>query len=303
MKEIIYNEITTNRLDTFLKEKLNLSRNVITTMIKDKKILVNGKNTKTGYSLKNGDSISINDEKEDKNNKSLKENKIDLDIVYEDEYLMIVNKPSGLIVHPTNYSEEVTLAGGIKYYFKNKNINFKDDDYRWGICHRLDKDTSGLIIVAKSTTYQEILQEKIKNNEIKREYLGIIFGKLKYKKMKIDAPLKRNPNGKINMEVSQDNDAKDAITYIEEIERLKSSSLVKFSIETGRTHQIRVHCKYIGNPIINDPLYGNAKPFSKYNQYLQAYKINFISPFDKKVINIELEMPREFKEYIYKNKE
>lgn len=299
MRKIIFNNAQPERLDLFLKNELDISRSKITSMIKNNIIRVNDKKVKNGFVLKNNDVISIDKIKEN-NSESLKETNIDLNICYEDEYFIIVNKPSGLIVHPTMFSEDDTLSGAIKKYFKSKNIHFPDDDYRWGVCHRLDKDTSGLIIVAKSLENQKILQDMIKNNKIKREYIGLVQGKLEAKKMKIDAPLKRNSQGKLNMEISQDKDALDAITYIEEIEKFKSFTLVKFILETGRTHQIRVHCKYINNPIINDPLYGNKKTISNYNQYLHAYRLSFIHPWTKNNVYIELEIPSEFKEYIKK---
>lgn len=298
MKTIVFSENNQERLDVYLAKELSISRSKVSSMIKNNMILVNNEKVKSGFTLKKDDEIVINES--DEKIFPLKECNVKLDICYEDDYLIIVNKPSGLIVHPTSYSEEETLSGGIKKYFKSKNINFPENDYRWGVCHRLDKDTSGLIIVAKSIQIQNKIQDMIKNNIIKREYIGLIFGKLQAKKMKINAPLKRNGQGKINMEVSQDSDSLDSITHIEEIQRFKSFSLVKFILETGRTHQIRVHCKYIKNPIINDPLYGNSKTFSNYNQYLHAYKISFIHPITSKNIIIELDMPNEFKEYIKK---
>ncbi len=300
MKKIIFNNDESKRLDVFLTNELKLSRNKITSMIKLKKIKVNDKDVKNGFALKKSDVITIDEVSQEESNYILKECVLNLEICYEDDYLMIVNKPSGLIVHPTSFIEDDTLSGAVKKYFKSKNINFPEDDYRWGVCHRLDKDTSGLIVVAKSIDIQQKIQEMIKNNKVKREYIGLIFGKLKAKKIKIDAPIKRNQQGKINMDVSQDKDALDAVTYVEEIEKFKSFSLVKFTLETGRTHQIRVHSKYINNPIINDPLYGNKKTVSSYNQYLHAYRITFLHPITNENIFIELKMPTEFSEYIKK---
>ncbi len=304
-KSIIYknnNDNDKKRLDIFLANELNISRSKINTMIKDKLISVNDKFVKSGYILFNDDEIKIIENDDKKNNEILKAINHDLDIRYEDEYLMIVNKPNDLLVHPTSFNEEETLASYIKHYFISKNIKFNNDDYRWGICHRLDKNTTGLILIAKNYEIQEQLQKDIKENKIKREYIGIIKNKLPSKKIKIDVPIIRSKKDRLYMETSNSFDAKNAITYMEVIDEYDNFSIIKYRLETGRTHQIRVHAKYIKCPILNDPLYGNEKIFSNYHQYLHAYKIGFTHPITKKYVEFATELPNEFSEYISKNK-
>ncbi len=291
------------RLDHYLVNELSLSRTKITNMINDGKIYVNDCHVKTGYILLDGDEIIINDKNKEKINQVLKAIDYPLDIAYEDEYLMIINKKSGLLVHPTTYNEEITLASYIKAYLQKQNIQFDSNDLRWGICHRLDKDTTGLLIVAKNYDIQNKLQEAIKNKIIKREYIGLVKGKLDTKKMKIDVPIKRGTKGKLYMEASTTFDAKEAVTYLDVIQEYETFSKVKFSLETGRTHQIRVHCKYINHPLINDPIYSNEAAFSKYGQYLHAYKIAFNHPITNKYIEVISNLPEEFDTYIKKHKE
>ncbi len=303
MKIKYQNNDKKERLDHFLVNELNLSRTKITNLINDGLVLVNNNKVKTGYILLLNDEITINQEEQSSKSNELKPIDFPLDIAYEDEYLMIINKPNNLLVHPTTFDEEKTLANYVKAYFIKQGIKFNDDDLRWGICHRLDKDTTGLLIVAKNYEIQDKIQEAIKNKTIKREYIGLVKGKLESKKMKIDIPMKRGSKGRIYMETSTDFDAKEAITYLDVIDEYETFSKIKFRLETGRTHQIRVHCKYINNPIINDPMYSNEKPFSKFGQYLHAYRIAFSHPITNKYIEVESELPKEFEEYIKNSKE
>ncbi len=303
MKLIYHNIDTKERLDHFLVSTLNCSRSKVTVLIKTNSILVNGVSVKPGFILSINDEIEIIDDNKETEPNEIPAIAYPLDILYEDEYLMVINKPNNVLVHPTTYNEEQTLASYIKYYFLSKGIKFNQDDLRWGICHRLDKDTTGCLLVAKDCDIQEKLQREIQNKNVKREYIGLVKGNLESKKMKIDVPMKRGTKGSLYMETSTDHDAKEAITYLDALEEYSNFSKIKFRLETGRTHQIRVHCKYINHPIINDPMYSNESPFSKFNQYLHASKIAFIHPITNKYVEVESKLPQEFEEYIAKNKD
>ena len=299
MKKIINKSINEGRIDKFLVSELKISRNKVLSLIKDLRVQINGEWVqKPGQLLFLDDVVTIYNVE---TINVMKPIKMELDIVYEDDNYLIVNKPSGLLVHSSSFNEENTLAAGIKYYFQSKNIKFPDDDYRWGICHRLDKDTSGLLIVAKNPKVQNILMDLIKNKSDKREYIAIINKTLEANKMKIDVPIKRNMKGKLKMVPSNDFDAKDAITFVEKIIDYDNFSLIRCILETGRTHQIRVHMHYLKRPIVNDPLYGNNKIYNKYGQYLYASKIEFEDPFTKQWKSFKAPLPVEFENFIRDN--
>lgn len=300
MKKIINKKFNEERVDKFLVSELKISRNKALSLIKNLRVKINDE-----WAQKPGQLLFLNDTVTIYNIETIdvmKPIKMKLDIIYEDDNYLVINKPSGLLVHSSSFNEENTLAAGIKYYFQNKGIQFPDDDYRWGICHRLDKDTSGLLIVAKNLEVQKILMELIKNKNIKREYIAIINKTLETNKMKIDVPIKRNKKGKLKMVPSNDFDAKDAITFIEKIIDYDNFSLVRCILETGRTHQIRVHLKYLKKPIVNDPLYGNNKIYNNYGQYLYASKIEFEDPFSKEWKSFKAPLPIEFEKFIRENK-
>ncbi|MGL4617145.1 MAG: RluA family pseudouridine synthase [Mycoplasmoidaceae bacterium] len=299
MKKIINKTFNEERVDKFLVFELKISRNKVLSLIKDLKVKINDE-----WVQKPGQLLFLDDEVTIYNIKTInimKPIKMKLDIIYEDNNYLIVNKPSGLLVHSSSFNEENTLAAGIKHYFQSKNIQFPDDDYRWGICHRLDKDTSGLLIIAKNLKVQEIFMELIKNKSVKREYIAIINKRLETNKIKIDVPIKRNKKGKLKMIPSNDFDAKDAITFVEKVIDYDNFSLIRCILETGRTHQIRVHLKYLKRPIVNDPLYGNNKIYNKYGQYLYASKIEFEDPFTKEWKSFKAHLPKEFNDFIKEN--
>lgn len=296
------------RLDLYLCQKNNISRKESQSLIKSGCVSVNGKLVdKNNFQISDEHTIEIDNIKYSKMKSEIAKNaptdlpiwKSNIDVVYEDSYLMVVNKSSGIIVHPTSFAEENTLANAIKYYFEKNKIKNEFNDLRNGIVHRLDKDTAGLIIVAKSKKVESLLKEMFINNSIHRYYLAIINGHLDSKKIEIQAPIKRIKNSN-KREVSTDYDAEDATTIFHKIEDFKNISLVKCELKTGRTHQIRVHAKYIKKNIVNDPVYGNNKKTTSYGQYLIANEISFIHPITKKIIDIKIDMPKEFVEYIRK---
>lgn len=261
------------RIDKYLASKIDFSRETITKMLAEEYILVNGKSIKASYKVKDGDVILIKDGfiKE----MTLEATKMDIDIVYEDEYLMVINKDSGVVVHPGAGNNNNTLVNGLLYY--NKTLS-KGEEFRPGVVHRLDKDTSGLMIIAKDDKAHELLADDFKNKRIHREYIALLDGVFPQEKAVIDAPIGRSKQYFDKMEVCKD--GKKAITNLEVIKKYKDYTLVRLVLETGRTHQIRVHMSYIGNPIIGDTLYGTESDLIK-RQALHSYKVSFVHPVTK----------------------
>ena len=278
------------RIDKYLASKTDYSRETITKMLAEEYILVNGKSIKASYKVKVGDVILIKDGfvKE----MSLEATKMDIDIVYEDEYLMVINKDSGVVVHPGAGNSNDTLVNGLLYY--NKTLS-KGEEFRPGIVHRLDKDTSGLMIVAKDDKAHELLADDFKNKRIHREYIALLDGVFPQKKAIIDAPIGRSKQYFDKMEVCKD--GKKAITNLEVIKKYKDYTLVKLVLETGRTHQIRVHLAYIGYPVHNDPVYSN-KVCTDFGQFLHSAYLKFKHPITGEVLELNSKLPEEFQTFI-----
>lgn len=278
------------RIDKYLASKTDFSRETITKMIAEEYILVNGKSIKASYKVKVGDVILIKDGfvKEMK----LEATKMEIDIVYEDEYLMVINKDSGVVVHPGAGNSNDTLVNGLLYY--NKTLS-KGEEFRPGIVHRLDKDTSGLMIVAKDDKAHELLADDFKNKRIHREYIALLDGVFPQKKAIIDAPIGRSKQYFDKMEVCKD--GKKAITNLEVIKKYKDYTLVKLVLETGRTHQIRVHLAYIGYPVHNDPVYSN-KVCTDFGQFLHSAYLKFKHPITGEVLEFNSKLPEEFQTFI-----
>lgn len=278
------------RIDKYLASKTDYSRETITKMLAEEYILVNGKSVKASYKVKVGDVILIKDGfvKE----MSLEATKMEIDIVYEDEYLMVINKDSGVVVHPGAGNSNDTLVNGLLYY--NKTLS-KGEEFRPGIVHRLDKDTSGLMIVAKDDKAHELLADDFKNKRIHREYIALLDGVFPQKKAIIDAPIGRSKQYFDKMEVCKD--GKKAITNLEVIKKYKDYTLVKLVLETGRTHQIRVHLAYIGYPVHNDPVYSN-KVCTDFGQFLHSAYLKFKHPITGEVLEFNSKLPEEFQTFI-----
>ena len=278
------------RIDKYLASKTDYSRETITKMLAEEYILVNGKSIKASYKVKDGDVILIKDGfvKE----MSLEATKMEIDIVYEDEYLMVINKDSGVVVHPGAGNSNDTLVNGLLYY--NKTLS-KGEEFRPGIVHRLDKDTSGLMIVAKDDKAHELLADDFKNKRIHREYIALLDGVFPQKKAIIDAPIGRSKQYFDKMEVCKD--GKKAITNLEVIKKYKDYTLVKLVLETGRTHQIRVHLAYIGYPVHNDPVYSN-KVCTDFGQFLHSAYLKFKHPITGEVLEFNSKLPEEFQTFI-----
>ena len=288
---MIVNEDVNERIDKYLASITDLSRETITKMMDSEYILVNGKKVKASYKPVLGDKIEIKEGfvKDTK----VDAKKLDLDIVYEDEYLMVINKPSGLVVHPGSGNKDNTLVSGLMYY--TKNLSDIGDSDRPGIVHRLDKDTSGLMLVAKENKTHVILAEEFKKHNIHREYIALVDGVIEVSRGTIDAPIKRSKENYQKMTVASG--GKKAITNFEVIKRYKNNTLIRLVLETGRTHQIRVHMAYIGYPIHNDPVY-NKKISTSFGQFLHSEYLKFIHPITKKELEFRCSLPDEFQEYL-----
>ena len=216
---------------------------------------------------------------------------MDLDIVYEDDYLLIINKKSGVVVHPAVGNYNHTLVNGLLYHF---NTLSKKNTIRPGIVHRLDKDTSGLMVVAKDDKTHELLADMIKHKKVERKYVALVWGVIKHEKGTINAPIGRDFSNRQKYTVTDVN-SKESVTHFKVLKRFKDATLVECILETGRTHQIRVHFTYINHPIVNDPLYGNRKIINDFGQMLHSKSIKFIHPITKKELYFEKDVPEEFK--------
>ncbi len=282
-----------SRIDSYLSLELDISRSKIQKLIKQDKITVNGESISSSYTVKTGDIILVNDEL-DFDIKVEPEN-IDIDVLYEDEYLLVVNKKSGMVVHPAPGHYTGTLVNALLYRFNLGTTT----NIRPGIVHRIDKDTSGVMVVAKDEKTLELLSDMLKKKEIKRTYYAIVDGIIPHSTGTIDAPIGRDIKTREKMAVTDIN-SKDAITHFKVLKRFENTkqTLIECKLETGRTHQIRVHMAYIGYPIYNDPLYGKEKHCTEFGQFLHSKKISFIHPITKEEINISCDLPKEFKDYI-----
>lgn len=296
--KIVIKEDKDIRLDLYLLNKYKeLSRNKIQNYIKNGNFLINNKKVKTGYLLKEGDiltskNIIINEEI----TYNLKPINLNLEVIYEDDDLAIINKPKDLVVHPAKTFKGTTLVNGLLYQFdKLSTIN---GEKRPGIIHRLDKDTSGLLIITKSNLAHKILSEDISMQKIKRYYYAICYGTFSEKTGEINMPIKRDPKDRIKMAVVKD--GKESLTKFEVLEQYLHHSLLKIQLITGRTHQIRVHLSEINHPILGDETYGPKNIYGNIGQYLHAYKLKFNHPITKKEMVFETPLPKYFKDTIIK---
>ena len=288
MKTIIVDEeISDIRIDKYLIDVLSISRNRIQKLIENEKILVNSKKIKNSYVVRVDDVIKIEEEFIEENKDIIPED-MDLDVVYEDKYLLVINKPSGMVVHPAPGHYHNTLVNGLLYYTKLSN-----NDVRPGIVHRIDKDTSGLLLVAKDDNTHTLLSDDIANKRVKREYIALVNGVIKNDSGTIDAPIGRDLVDRKKMAVTDVN-SKDAITHFRVIERYKNTTLIECVLDTGRTHQIRVHMSYIGFPIVNDPIYGKNRDDKDFGQMLHAKKLTFTHPITKEIMEFSCNPPVEF---------
>ena len=292
---LVTDEEEGDRLDVYLSEQLgDMSRSYIQKIIKDNKVTVNDKVEKSKYLVKEDDNIKI-EIPEPKLLEVAPEN-IPIDIVYEDDDVLIVNKPQNMVVHPAPGNYTGTLVNAILYHCKD-NLSSINGVIRPGIVHRIDKDTSGLLMIAKNNNSHNFLASQLKDHSITREYEFICHGVLKEDKITVNKPIGRNPKDRLKMGIV--NGGKEAITHFKVLKRYNGFTLLEVKIDTGRTHQIRVHMAEIGYPVVGDMVYSNGKnPFGIEGQMLHAKKIEFIHPRTKEKMEIEAPIPSYFKKVL-----
>lgn len=279
------------RIDKVLAEVIpNKTRSAVQLWIKEGYVLVNDEPVKTNYKVHNGDEIKIT-EPELQELDVVAQN-IPLEIVYQDEDVVVINKPQGMVVHPSAGHPDGTLVNALLYHIKDlSGINGK---IRPGIVHRIDKDTSGLLMVAKNDVAHEKLAAQLKDKTSIREYVALVHGVIPHEKGTIEAPLGRSKLDRKKQDIVDG--GRPAVTHFKVLERFKDFTLVSLKLETGRTHQIRVHMKYIGYPLAGDPIYGPRKTLAGKGQFLHAKKLGFKHPKTDEMMVFESELPVLFKE-------
>lgn len=278
------------RIDKYLAEELGISRSIVKKMIDEGFVLVNGKEVKASLILSEADELFVKDGfiKE----ASFEAEDIPINIVYEDDDLLVINKKSGMVVHPGNGNTSGTLVNALMHYTKNLS---NKEAFRPGIVHRIDKDTSGLMLVAKNDKAHDILAEGFKNKTIKREYIALVCGVIGEDSVVIDAPIGRDAKDRKKMCVTSEN-SKNAVTHFKVLKRYEDYTLLRLILDTGRTHQIRVHMKYIGHPVYNDPVYGKA--YNDFGQFLHSASIDFEQPTTHEHLHFECNVPKEFQDFL-----
>lgn len=286
MEKIEVMELTSDRIDSYLSRKLDFSRSRIVKMLEQGSILVNDKVVKNSYVLKIGDIITVEEYEEEQINVEAED--IPLDIIYEDDDVLVVNKPNGMVVHPAVGNNHGTLVNAL--LFHSKSLSDINGEFRPGIVHRIDADTTGLLMVAKNNKAHEILAEQLSKKETTRKYIALVWGVIKEDTATIDAPIGRDISDRKKMAVTSIN-SKDAVTHLRVLKRFKEVTLVELVLETGRTHQIRVHMNYINHPVVNDPVYGKRKIIDETGQCLHAKTIGFNHPKTNKYMEFTSELP------------
>ncbi|MDD4781506.1 MAG: RluA family pseudouridine synthase [Tissierellia bacterium] len=285
---VLISEADNERIDSYIAQKLqDMSRNSVQKLILDGNITVNNKNIKSNYKIKKSDVIEISVPEPEILNIDAED--IDISIIYEDDDIAVINKPQGMVVHPAPGHYSGTLVNGLMYHLES--LSSINGVMRPGIVHRLDKNTSGLMLVAKNDASHKFLSLCLKEHSINRIYYALVEGNIKQEQGVIDAPLGRSDNDRKKRAVTYKN-SKEAITNYCVLKRYKNYTLVKLKLETGRTHQIRVHMKYIGHPVVGDDVYGRAtNKFGLSGQLLHSKSIGFIHPSTKKYMEFDSELP------------
>lgn len=293
--KLIIDELTDNiRIDAYLADYMqDFSRSKIQSEIKKGSVLVNSKTVKPSYSVKEGDEIIV---EIPENVIKIEPENIQLDIVWEDENMLVVNKPSGMLTHPTTIETTGTLVNALLYKY-GENLSDINGEFRRGILHRLDRNTSGLLMIAKNNKTHEYLVEKMKQGEMTKKYLTVVKGVIEDNEFTINKPIGRNPNQPHKMAIVEN--GKESISKIKVLERFKDATILEVHLITGRTHQIRVHLSSIGHPVYNDTLYGFGKMKIKTDeQVLESYKLNFPHPFDGEIIALEIPMDEKLQKVV-----
>ncbi len=282
-------EKSNERLDKYLTSILDMSRSKVQKLIKDGCVLLNDKVLNNNYIVSEGEELEIIEK--EKEIEEIPSFDMEIDIPYEDEYLLVVNKPSGLVVHPAPGHPNDTLVNVLSKRMKLSN----NDPLRPGIVHRIDKDTSGLMLVAKDDKTHDALSLMIKDHKVERTYYALVEGVINHDTGTIDAPIGRDERNRQKMAIT-DKNSKEAITNFKVLKRFNNKTLVECKLETGRTHQIRLHFSYINHPVVGDPVYGRKNSSDEFGQYLHSKSIKFIHPVTKKEIFIDSDLPKEFKD-------
>lgn len=293
--ELIVEELLEElRVDKYIAASYDeVSRSELKYYFDEEKILVNGKLAKPSLKVFNGDTISILER--DDQIIDLEKEDLNLEVVYEDDDVIVVYKPSGMVVHPAPGHHHGTLVNGLLYHCNT--LSNVGGDSRAGIVHRIDKDTSGLLVACKNNKAHRNLAEQFKNKETTtRKYLAIVNGNIGHNLGKINAPIGRDPGNRQKMAVVEG--GKESVTHFKVLERFKDHTLIECTLETGRTHQIRVHMSYIKFPVLNDPLYGSKKQTTEFGQYLHAKTLGFVHPTTGKYMEFDSELPAEFQEML-----
>lgn len=288
-------EASGERLDKFISVMTDdeITRSSAVKLIEDGNCTVNGKTVRKNYKLKSGDAITL--EIPEPVDVDILPEDIPLDIVYEDSDLLVVNKPKGMVVHPAPGHYSGTLVNALMYHCKDS-LSGINGEIRPGIVHRIDKDTSGLLIVAKNDTAHKGLAEQIKEHSFTREYEAVVNGSIKEDGV-VNAPIGRHKTDRKKMCVTTEN-SREAITHYYVLENFTDSTRLRLRLETGRTHQIRVHMAYIGHSVAGDEVYGNGKPKSLMGQCLHAKKIGFVHPVTGEYLEFDSELPEYFKKFL-----
>ena len=293
-KELIVEIEGTKRIDAYISENTELSRTAVQRLIEEDKITINGNKEKPSYKVQKGDIIEI--EEENAKEIELKAQEIPLEVLYEDNDIIVVNKPKGMVVHPANGNPDGTLVNAIMAICKDS-LSGIGGEIRPGIVHRLDKNTSGAIIIAKNDKAHINLSEQLKNHEIKKTYIALVRGVVKENNATINMPIGRSKKDRKKMDVEKN--GKEAITHFKVLKRYTDCTLLEINIETGRTHQIRVHLAHIGYPIIGDDVYSNGKnKWGIEGQCLHAKSLDFKHPITGKQMHIEADLPEYYQKLL-----
>ncbi len=290
----IYDDGQSRRLDVFLAENIDITRSYAANIIEDGNVLVNGKKAAKNTKLKNGDKVDVTIP--DPQEYTVEPENIPLDIVYEDEHLLVVNKPKDMVVHPAAGNYSGTLVNAIMYHCGDS-LSGINGVMRPGILHRIDKNTSGLLLIAKNDNAHNFLAEQIKEHSLTREYEAVVYGNLKNDTGTVNAPIARHPVKRKQMAIVEG--GKEAVTHYTVLQRFGDFTHVKLRLETGRTHQIRVHMASLGHPVAGDDVYGPHKVITKLGgQCLHARKIGFIHPKSQEYMEFSSDLPEYFKKFL-----
>ena len=298
-KELTLNIEKSDRLDKVLTAELGISRSTVQSWLKADLVKVNGEFVKSNYKAQNGDLVTILKKEEEV--VTIQPENIPLDIVYEDDVLIVVNKPSGMVVHPSKGHYSGTLVNALLYHSNSLSDSTSEEIYRPGLVHRIDKDTSGLLVIAKNNDVHQKLAQQIAENKMNREYIAIVDGHFAHETGVIDAPLSRHQTNRLKRVVEKG--GKHAVTHFEVLDSFADYSLVSCRLETGRTHQIRAHMEFIKHPIVNDPLYHpKGKNATAFGQFLHAKTLSFTHPVSGETLTFQVASPKEFENFIQLHK-